>query len=101
MYSLPVRLVQVCLHVTEQVWQPMHLSRFITIATCAMTLIGNLRGTPGAAPDFVGWSREIDLLAATADDRHLVALAGGRAVVVEGVGELRVPAEQVGGLHHH
>jgi hypothetical protein len=28
------------LHVTEHVWQPMHLSRFITIAICAMTLIG-------------------------------------------------------------
>ena len=31
-YSVPGRLVQVCLHVTEQVWHPMHLSRFITIA---------------------------------------------------------------------
>jgi hypothetical protein len=27
------------LQVTEQVWQPMHLSRFITIAICAMIRI--------------------------------------------------------------
>src|SRR5919197_4032578 len=36
-YSMPVRLVHACLQVTEQVWQPMHLSRFITIAICAIT----------------------------------------------------------------
>ena len=39
-YSVPGRFVQTCLQVTVQVWQPMHLSRFITIATFAMTLIG-------------------------------------------------------------
>src|SRR5262245_3701541 len=38
-YSTPERLVHACLQVTEQVWQPMHLSRFITIASCAMTRI--------------------------------------------------------------
>jgi hypothetical protein len=32
MYSVPSRFVHTCLQVTEQVWQPMHLSRFITIA---------------------------------------------------------------------
>ena len=32
MYSAPRRFVQTFLQVTEQVWQPMHLSRFITIA---------------------------------------------------------------------
>ena len=32
-YSTPERLVHACLQVTEQVWHPMHLSRFITIAT--------------------------------------------------------------------
>ncbi len=37
-YSVPGRFVQTCLQVTEQVWQPMHLSRFITIDICAMTL---------------------------------------------------------------
>ena len=34
-YSMPSRLVQTFLQVTEQVWQPMHLSRFSTIAICA------------------------------------------------------------------
>lgn len=32
-YSVPWRFVQTFLQVTEQVWHPMHLSRFITIAT--------------------------------------------------------------------
>ena len=31
-YSTPSRFVQTFLQVTEQVWQPMHLSRFSTIA---------------------------------------------------------------------
>src|SRR5690349_20870634 len=34
-YSIPGRLVQTFLHVTEQVWQPMHLSRFRTMPICA------------------------------------------------------------------
>src|SRR6516164_10498547 len=34
-YSMPWREVQTFLHVTEQVWQPMHLSRFSTIAIWA------------------------------------------------------------------
>src|SRR5699024_12065288 len=33
-YSTPSRLVQTFLQVTEQVWQPMHLSRFSTMPTC-------------------------------------------------------------------
>ena len=37
-YSTPLRLVHACLQVTEQVWHPMHLSRFITIAICAIDL---------------------------------------------------------------
>src|SRR5262245_28266786 len=41
-YSTPDRLVHACLHVTEQVWQPMHLSRFMTMAICAMTLMSVL-----------------------------------------------------------
>ncbi len=50
-YSVPGRFVHVCLHVTEQVWQPMHLSRFMTIATCAIGRIstappGNACGSP-------------------------------------------------------
>src|SRR6185437_3931457 len=38
-YSMPLRDVQTFLHVTEQVWHPMHLSRFITIAICARTFM--------------------------------------------------------------
>ena len=38
MYSAPRRFVQTFLQVTEHVWQPMHLSRFITIEICARTL---------------------------------------------------------------
>jgi hypothetical protein len=34
-YSTPSRLVQTFLQVTEQVWQPMHLSRFSTMPICA------------------------------------------------------------------
>ncbi|OQC05357.1 MAG: hypothetical protein BWX79_02303 [Alphaproteobacteria bacterium ADurb.Bin100] len=34
-YSMPGRLVQTFLQVTEQVWQPMHLSRFRTMPICA------------------------------------------------------------------
>src|SRR3954471_3682823 len=80
-YSVPSRLVHVCLQVTEQVWQPMHLSRFITIATWARMRMSVLH-----------------FLAAPPDDGDLVALAADRAVVVEGVGQLRVPARQVRGL---
>src|SRR5690242_6605673 len=38
-YSTPSRLVQTFLQVTEQVWHPMHLSRFSTIAICARIFI--------------------------------------------------------------
>src|SRR5215813_3774599 len=39
-YSMPSRLVQTFLQVTEQVWHPMHLSRFSTIAICARIFMG-------------------------------------------------------------
>jgi len=39
MYSAPLRLVHTFLQVTEQVWQPMHLSRLKTKANCALTFI--------------------------------------------------------------
>src|SRR5262247_116691 len=80
-YSTPDRLVHACLQVTEQVWQPMHLSRFITIASCAMTCMSVRH-----------------LLAAPAHDGHLVALVAGRTEVVERERELRVPADQMGRL---
>src|SRR3954454_16366424 len=38
-YSTPERLVHACLQVTEQVWHPMHLFRFMTMAICAITRI--------------------------------------------------------------
>src|SRR5579864_2643230 len=38
-YSMPLREVHTFLHVTEHVWHPMHLSRFITIAICARTFM--------------------------------------------------------------
>ena len=38
-YSTPLRLVYTFLQVTEQVWQPMHLSRLNTIANCARIFI--------------------------------------------------------------
>src|SRR5699024_99616 len=38
-YSTPSRLVQTFLQVTEQVWQPMHLSRFSTMPTCERIFI--------------------------------------------------------------
>src|SRR5207342_1345587 len=88
MYSVPLRLVHACLQVTEQVWHPMHLSRFITIAICAISLIG--RSAPGASV--------LHLLAAAADHRDLVPLAAGRAEVVEGEAELGVAADQVARL---
>src|SRR5699024_3883080 len=40
--SVPDRLVHACLQATEQVWQPMHLSRFITIVIWAMTRMSEL-----------------------------------------------------------
>src|SRR5262247_3556189 len=87
-YSTPDRLVHACLQVTEQVWQPMHLSRFITMAIWAITLMGR------SAP----WASVPHLLAAAADHRDLVALAAGRAQVVEREAELGVAADQVGRL---
>src|SRR5512140_1044852 len=38
-YSTPGRLVHTFLQVTEQVWQPMHLSRFRTMPICARTFM--------------------------------------------------------------
>src|SRR5215470_5437872 len=119
-YSRPGRLVQTCLQVTEQVWQPMHLSRFITMATWAITLIAGPRPARGqgaeaaprersarAAPRAgspvlhpLAGSPVLHLLGPAADDRDLVALAAGRAVVVERPGQLAVAADHVRGLDH-
>src|ERR1039458_3924559 len=96
MYSVPGRFVQTCLHVTEQVWQPMHLSRFITIATCAMIRISC--PPPSAVSPQPGPASVLHLLGAAADHGDLVALVAGRPVVVEGERQLAVPADHVGGL---
>src|ERR1019366_4488937 len=39
MYSVPLRSVQMFLKAIEQVWQPMHLSRWNTIETCERTFM--------------------------------------------------------------
>src|SRR6478609_6753799 len=83
-YSVPARLVHACLQVTEQVWQPMHLSRFITIAIWAMTRIRNLSSGERR------WVTSVDdRRRALADHRDLVPVVPGGPDVVEEVGELR------------
>src|SRR5699024_1147805 len=60
MYSVRDPLAQACLQVTEQVWQPMHLSRFITIDIWAMTLMSGApsygRSRDGGGRVHTGWS---------------------------------------------
>src|SRR6476619_6553828 len=89
MYSVPERLVHACLQVTEQVWHPMHLSRFITIAIWAMTVMPGLPSRLASV---------LDVLGATPYDGHLVALVAGGPEVVEGVGQLCVAADHVARL---
>ena len=48
-YSTPSRLVQTFLQVTEQVWQPMHLSRLSTMPICALIFIAD-------SPEFLLWA---------------------------------------------
>src|SRR5574340_154046 len=79
MYSAPVRLVQTCLQGMLQVWQPRHLSRFITMANWALIFITN----------FLGFSHH----------DHGIALRTCGAVIVEGVTELGITADHVGRLH--
>src|SRR5512136_1571834 len=81
MYSAPARLVHTFLQGMLQVWQPMHLSRFMTMASCVLTLI------PFHLPRLP-------------DDDHLVPLGPGGTVVVEAVAQLGVAADHLGGLHH-
>src|SRR5947209_19113080 len=45
-YSMPSRLVQTFLQVTEQVWQPMHLSRLSTMPIWARIFIPTPKGPP-------------------------------------------------------
>src|ERR1035441_6294747 len=124
-YSMPGRLVQTFLQVTEQVWQPMHLSRLSTMPIWARIFMLPPAGPPqrrqtpprGAANEcerggscnlplrldradqLVGDRRvePVDLLHLAHDD-ELVAVGADRAVVVEAVAELRVAADHVRGL---
>src|SRR5574337_1236633 len=126
-YSIPGRLVQTFLQVTEQVWQPMHLSRFSTMPICARTFMGPPAGPPqGRSAPLGGAANErerggswilslglhdcdpllahgrvepVDLLHLANDD-ELVAVGAYRAVVVEAVALLRVAADHVGRLEH-
>src|SRR5665647_3115556 len=92
-YSVPDRLVHACLQVTEQVWQPMHLSRFMTIAIWAISLICVLRSRASGSVSSIH-----HLLRATADHRDFVALVSGRAEIVEGEAELCVATDEVARL---
>src|SRR5690606_2741702 len=73
MYSAPGRFVQVLLQVTLQVWHPMHLSKFMTMAICALIF------------------KPVNLLHLT--DRNIdIPLVSDRSVIVEAIAELGVAA---------
>src|SRR5690242_12273067 len=103
-YSTPSRLVQTFLQVTEQVWQPMHLSRLRTIAIWARTFIfrssslGRYRLADGLA--VVHGLVEPIHLRHLAHDHKPVAVRAHRAVVNEAVAELGVAADHLRGLRH-
>src|SRR6266487_4142047 len=85
-YSMPGRLVHTFLHVTEQVWQPMHLSRLSTM------------------PIWRGLSCLLSFAIHPIHLPHLphhhefIAVGADRSVVVEAVAELRIAADHVGRL---
>src|SRR5215469_1752977 len=88
MYSVPRRSVQMFLQAIEQVWQPMHLSRWNTIETCERTFILFVRclivsGSPLELPfQFRKLAHE-----------HVgVAVAARRPPIVEVKGELPITA---------
>src|SRR5690606_15854838 len=102
-YSMPSRLVQTFLQVIEQVWQPMHLSRFRTMPTCdrifmaiSSEVVGQWlwQGIAAQATD-IGAIEPVDL-AHLAHHDELVAVAADRAVVVETVGLLGIATDHVG-----
>src|SRR5512146_3208345 len=74
MYSAPLRSVQTFLQATEQVWQPMHLSRWKTIETCERT-------------SMIDGLLVLEFGELANADRG-VAIDAGRPPVVEVVGEL-------------
>src|SRR5512137_884204 len=86
-YSMPSRVVQTFLQVTEHVWHPMHLSRFRTMPICARIFIAVLLRP---SDRLRGRRVEPVHLVHLADDDELVAVGADRAVVVEAVALLRV-----------
>src|SRR3989304_1537410 len=82
LYSAPARLVHTFLQGMLQVWQPMHLSRFMTIAIWALILI------PVHLP---GPSHNDDL----------IALRSRGSVIVEPVAELCIAPDHLGGFHQN
>src|SRR5436190_19296800 len=112
-YSMPGRLVQTFLQVTLHVWQPMHLSRFSTIAICARIFMGPPEvpaqasgcGRSGSWAlslrlhdrDLLGADRRIEPvdLAHLAHDDEFVAIGPERPVIVEAVPAWRIAAEHV------
>src|SRR5690349_3586819 len=78
MYSVPLRSVQMFLQAMLHVWQPMHLSRWNTIATCERT--------------FIEFSSSPFQVRQLAHQDMCVAVAARGAPVIEMEGELAVPA---------
>src|SRR5512140_3363707 len=91
-YSMPSRVVQTFLQVTEQVWQPMHLSRLRTMPIRARIFIADLLWPSGRLR---GRRVEPVHLVHLADDDELVAVGADRPVVVEAVRQLGVAADHV------
>ena len=83
------RLVQTFLQVTEQVWQPMHLSRFSTMPICARTFMRwcGPRGLNVGGPSLAAAEvQPVDLVHLAHHD-ELVAVGADGSVVVEAVAE--------------
>ena len=101
-YSMPSRLVQTFLHVTEQVWQPMHLSRFRTIPICARIFMFRSPWCVRRRRVRRSVRRRVEPVHVLhlAHDDELVAVGTHRAVVVEAVRLLRVAADHVRRLDH-
>src|SRR5699024_396483 len=86
-YSMPLREVQTFLQVTEQVWQPMHLSRFSTITIWPRIFICSLHSRQldvefGCACFPLLAVHPVDL-AHLAHDDEAVTVVADRAVVIE------------------
>src|SRR5574343_272465 len=102
-YSTPGRLVQTFLQVTEQVWQPMHLSRFSTMPICARTfMFDSFAGSTASMAGADGTGRLVEPvdLVHLAHHHELVAVRAYGSVVVEAVAQLRVAADHVRGFEH-